>query len=120
MGIRLWRGRKKATAPLLEACAKQIPDPVVRLKFLRRLAPVPDKPKPKIPMWWAAVCAAVVLAGAGVALYPKSKPEPTRAARLAVPARLIRAGAAVPVPRIWVAEKTKDFEVYSNGLRIEN
>jgi hypothetical protein len=110
----------RATAPgilfslVLNWRAGQITDPVSRLRFLRRTTLL-------VPSTVPLTRAAVALLGLAVILIPI--PVITRAGLFretlppAVPA--IRTTAAEKLPSIWLVEKKDDFEVYSNGLRIE-
>jgi N-acetylmuramoyl-L-alanine amidase len=107
--------------PVVDWLAGQIQDPVAKLRFLRVAAAHARSPAPKrrrIRSYYvlaAALCvtAAVLLAAAGgrVASGP-----PKIAAAAPAPPRENRPSAAGPV---WEVEKTADYEVYSNGLRIE-
>ena len=112
-----------AAAPLVEWRANRISDPIERLRFLRRAAAY----RSAVPAGFvgfvkhAAVAIFVVglmvplaLVSDASALWRKAPPVP-----LTIPARKLEATAADAIPNIWQVEKSRDQEVYSNGLRVE-
>ena len=104
--------------------ASRIPDPVVRLHFLRRT--VGDRTT------WNPVSAAgrehwrdrrvkLVLALTAMLLLPAGAITGGGLLwnrGLIVPANAV-GSASYAVPQVWAVEQNKDFETYSNGLRIE-
>lgn len=115
---------KKAPAPLVDACASRIGDPLLRLRFLRRLAPPPPSPKKKrgIPRWVIGLLLALTcLIGPIVVSSPAPSPRrPVQRSAALLRSRTPRISPDAPVPRVWLAERTAQSELYSNGLRIEN
>lgn len=105
---------------LLEWKAQQISDPVARLRFLRRTTRL-CKPVPFAGRTVVLSTAALVVAVLSVPLLnrivgawgPDSKPTVSMLVHAAVPVTPAR------LAEIWVVERKDDFEVYSNGLRIE-
>lgn len=114
--------------PFLEWRAHRIHDPVEKLKFLRHATapkPVPkDAPR---PVWnffrrsWRFQAGGLVLVAL---LIPSRTLITARGSSRARPAATVTE-AAPPVipgatPNVWQVEKTGSYEVYSNGLRVEN
>ncbi len=101
--------------------AGQIKDPVTRLGYLRRYAPLS-------PMRWvltparAAILTAVVTV-AVVLYWPAitSASKPAAAPRdLRGQARKMKSAPSASVKQqIWIVEQKNGYEIYSNGLRIE-
>lgn len=114
-------------ASILDWRAKQIDDPVKRLKFLReasaRAAGI-ERNLPrhrKIALSGAAVLAAGLI---GVLVMPRlssmmRKPDDQVLAAARLDAGRMTA-VADRVPDVWLVEKKDQYEVYSNGLRIES
>jgi len=116
----------------LEWRARWFSDPADRLQFLRRNAPVYPDPLKRwrralehLPAF--AITLGVALAAA--VLFSTSARRVTAAATLAVPVPARRApgpmrgpvGQAEPVDtRVWLVQTTAQFDLYSNGLRIED
>jgi hypothetical protein len=101
-------------AAKIEWRAQQIADPIEKLRYLRQAtAAVP----PSRRRWtWLAFFLLVVVA---VPLHTVSDANVRRPADLSLtlPPRL---QSGTDIPNVWLVEKTSQFEVYSNGLRIEN
>lgn len=100
----------------LEWCAAQIPNPVLRLRFLREFTPRPVNRPRHSPVWnLPALFIAVALLSFApprftpVAMLPSvpAVPPPSHAVRIS------------PPPEIWLVERTSDHETWSNGLRVE-
>jgi hypothetical protein len=112
------------TKSFIEFTARQIRDPVKRLRFLQATAPrIIQRDLPKRYKWLclAAVAAILVL---GVVLFA----WPARGSRkanlvLSPPSpALVSSTVSVPVKDntdIWLVETTETAETYSNGLRVE-
>lgn len=102
---------------LIDVRASQIDDPIARLRYLRKTA-TPARKRSRIAWLPAAIGGAVLLilvtpipsitSGIGLFRLPPA-PLLDRA-----PART-----AAALPKVWLVEQNKDFEVYSNGLRVE-
>ena len=95
---------------LLEWRAQQVPDPVARLRYLRRAAGTLSRPRPRwrrrlaIPALLALVCVPYVVSDASTHGYPRS--------------RVLRV--FPPASQVWQVEETGEYQVFSNGLRVEN
>lgn len=104
-------------AAVIDWRARQITDPVERLRFLRRLA-VGEPLAPRFRRKWerGPVFAFLLLLLLLAPVQRKSDanispiPRPVTAIDLDVPDR---------VPNVWLVEKNRGYETYSNGLRIE-
>lgn len=105
------------TGAVLHLCAGRIPDPVSRLRFLRRGTALVEerRTQAKRTMMAVAVGLSIVfmptssIITATSLLRQHTVPPPERPS-LRLPGK---------PARIWLVEKKDDFEVYSNGLRIE-
>jgi hypothetical protein len=126
--------------PWIDWTARCIPDPVVRLRFLRATAPVwrpatVTEPKSSRARAICLSCLALLALSAAGGLarltMASSKPYGQPQAAVVAPdpvnasvAVSIPAGMALPkadsAQEIWQVEKTTAFETYSNGLRIDN
>lgn len=114
------RGTELATSPTVEWFAEQIPNPVLRLRFLRGFRPqlVERQPRPKSRKFWllASLPAALLLF-----TTPPSKQVMRAPAEIPPPAAVEPAPIQVTQPaEIWLVERTAAYETYSNGLRIDN
>jgi hypothetical protein len=119
--------RNRLTRPLVDWTARQIHDPVWRLRYLRSVAPSACSSR------WKSrkTIGLLTLLGFGLVIAPLSL-RMLGAANAAVPtlpARVVPPPAppiqpvepaAAPSAEVWQVEKASDFEIYSNGLRIEN
>src|SRR5487761_1638432 len=107
-------------ASALEQRAGQIPDPVERLRFLRReMRPQIQQRKSKKSWtragWLAAGLAALVV------LVPVSTGTAETLAKerlLVAPDAPKTALTAEATPRVWLVDRSESSELYSNGLRI--
>ncbi len=110
--------------PWVEWTARQIGDPVWRLRYLQSKVPAPAR----TPRWKSRktigiltfLAASMVLA----ALIPRVPGAASAATVMPVPAlpavlHVIR-DAEPAVTDVWPVEQTAGYEIYSNGLRIEN
>lgn len=119
--------RKLAFSPFLrfvELRANRIDDPVERLRYLRRMTAIPAFRwrMPSFGLWRVGAAAAVVL-GLGAFPWRELKPK-SPAVEAAAPA--VNAASAAhetapggAAPHVWLVDKQTQFEMYSNGLRIE-
>jgi hypothetical protein len=103
----------------VDSTARQIPDPVGRLRYLQSVASAP----PRACRWKSGITIGfLTLVGLGMVAAPLSL-RLSRAANAASPARAAIHRVeleVVPSADVWSVEKASDFETYSNGLRIEN
>lgn len=101
----------------IELRAGRIRDPVRRLWYLRRTirslpaeeapeAPKPTGWRPRAPLLAASLF--FVLAG-----------TVSDAGRVPAPSRALPAAAGPELPHVWLVEQARDWELYSNGLRVE-
>jgi len=114
-------GRKSVHPASVDWTARQIQNPVCRLRYLQSVAPA----QLEVSRWKSSsliglvtisalglVVAASCLRSPGAALSA----SPTLPPLPPIP----RVELAAPSAEVWPVEKTPDFETYSNGLRIEN
>jgi hypothetical protein len=113
------------TRPLVDWTARQIHDPVWRLRYLRSVAPAP----PGESRWKSRMITGLLtLVALGIVAAPFSlhMPGAANAASpapppLPAPPAIHRVESEVtPSADVWSVERASDFETYSNGLRIEN
>jgi hypothetical protein len=107
----------KLTAPLLDWKARKIEDPVARLRFLRTATTAVDAGTSSTRMFRrnGLLAIAVVLA-ASAAMPFRTMLSATHTDRAP---RVTPVTAKVDGTKIWQVETTKEYEDYSNGLRIE-
>ena len=117
--------------PFVDWTARQIRDPVWRLRYLQSVAPPPPAPT-RASRWKSRkTIGLLTLLALGLVVAPLSVRMPGAANAAspvrptATPPRVNRvepaAGVAVGVAAdVWPVEKNSHFEIYSNGLRIEN
>jgi hypothetical protein len=120
------QAESQLTRPWVDWTARQIHDPVWRLRYLRAVAPPPASPS----RWKSRkTIGLLTLLALGVAVAPLFllKLRAADAASPAVsmlpappPTRRVELAPAAPNADVWQVEKTSGFETYSNGLRIEN
>ena len=118
--------------PLVDWTARQIHDPVWRLRYLRSVAPpapAPTPPPTPASRWKSPKTLGVLtLLALGLVVAPLSLRVPGAAnaasaapLTLPTPPPIPRMEPAVaPAADVWPVEKNTNFEIYSNGLRIEN
>lgn len=107
-----WEGLQRLAARIEREAARRR-DPVERLRYLRAVSLMQARTRPSRGFGMSAVWLALALG--------LLSPTPTgSSSRLLerLPANCPRP-AAPPAPRVWLVEKTAEFELYSNGLRIE-
>ena len=116
-------------------CARQIQDPVARLKFLRNAAPrlgTTDR-TPWLMLGLLLGLGAIASLAAFFLMQHNKLPQPVVVQVRPVPVRPIpvrpvpvepatNAAPATPetLPEVWQVEKTASSEIYSNGLRVDN
>lgn len=121
---------RTARRPWVDRVAGYIGDPVVRLRFLKALAPAPEassgnrwrQPK-RLAFLTLVVLAAALAAGMILSSVWPSRlgaSVPARPALAPPPAAPVLATKARAVADVWLVEKTGEAETYSNGLRIDN
>ncbi len=104
---------------LIERKAGQIVDPVERLRYLQRRSVVIQ---PRVqPVSWKhrrlpALALALLLGCLLAPSYKASRPEPIKL----VPIKAVSMPVADVVAKVWLVDKSGDFETYSNGLRIDD
>ena len=102
----------------VDLTARQIGDPVQRLRFLQAVAPRPGSTW-KSRKTVGVMGLVVLLAAGGIVSFQSMRADN----RISPPARTRAHYASIRVEqptRIWQVEKTEAYESYSNGLRIEN
>jgi hypothetical protein len=114
----------------VESRAEQIQDPVQRLRYLQTsMGSVTGQPVLHAARYWRARRFAVVGLALlfGCLLIPKYKASSGSKASLAPPPIAHASGAAgaglIPqdvIPNVWLVDQTHDFEMYSNGLRVDD
>ena len=106
---------KSLAQKLIELRANRIADPVTRLRYLRQsigLARPARRSRSKGPI----LIFLLLLASLLIAY----KPSTTEARQSFVPLPRVTASGADVFATVWLVEHTKDFEIYSNGLRIDD
>ena len=106
-------------SPSLELIARGIGDPVLRLRFLKFVAPPPpSRPRRRRLLLLAPIPLALA------AIFPMAFRLRPKAATLPPPAPPVERPAApvehTPPGEIWKVEDAGGWETYSNGLRIDN
>ena len=99
--------------PWVDRTARHIPDPLWRLRYLQAVAP--PQPAPSRSRLWQ-----VLAISAACALFVGAAPPRRPPVVRPLPTRSIAAAPSSPVPRVWAVETTAAYDLYSNGLRIEN
>jgi hypothetical protein len=107
---------------ILEWRAARVRDPVARLQFLQRKSPPGGKPAVFLRRLPApALTLGLALIGAAI-LRPWATSRPPRADNQ--PRTALRQNLSPPIvnslPRVWRVETNKQYDLYSNGLRVEN
>ncbi len=102
---------------MLEWRARRIADPVAKLRYLRNTNPIqPPRRTPRIhwrPRWAAAaVCALLIL------IAVRNTSDATGHKTANDPPRRMAPVRSAPA-EVWVVESNPQFELYSNGLRVE-
>jgi hypothetical protein len=100
----------------IERRAQEISDPIERLRYLQQATRI------QIPFRSAkhrTLLASFALIAMVVPLHSVSDANVRRTLDLRLPLNAAREP-GWDVPNVWLVEKTNEFEVYSNGLRVEN
>src|SRR5450759_3828034 len=113
------------TRPWVNWTARQIHDPVWRLRYLQSVVPPPPqasrwKSRQTIGLLTLLVLGLVVAPLSLRRLGAANAASPTLPALPTLPPIHPVEPAAAPSADVWPVEKASDFETYSNGLRIEN
>jgi hypothetical protein len=111
------------STPVADWIAGQIPNPLLRLRFLQTVMRLPqDQNPPRSYKSWFLVLFLVV-----ALLFTTPASEPKVPAENEIPLPPVAAASLMPatvrvesVPEIWQVEATNAYESYSNGLRIDN
>jgi hypothetical protein len=107
-----WQNHPRRAARI-ERRAEKFADPIERLEFLRRATAAASRTDAGL-RWGRA--AAFLLLAAAVSL--RSDANVHRQFDLRAAASVHAGG--FEIPDVWIVEGNRDFETYSNGLRIEN
>ena len=104
----------------VESQASHIQDPIMRLRFLKLCARHSPDPIPA-PAWTRAksvpaICFVLLLAGLLAPGYQASNRD--NATEKPVPQ--FHPASVDTFPKVWLVDKSQDFETYSNGLRIDD
>lgn len=106
---------KSFAQKLVELRASRIHDPVARLRFLQRRIPIfrqARRRRKKGPiLLFALVLASLLIA---------YKPSASDARQSFDPLPRVGVAGADVFANVWLVDQTKDFEIYSNGLRIDD
>jgi hypothetical protein len=110
--------------PWVEGVAGSIGDPVHRLRFLKAVAPLADIRGERRRRWWPrSIRVLLFLAAIAAVLVSITLLRANARAVTPLPAR-VTASSGLPKPRqasdVWRVEESGAFEVYSNGLRVDN
>jgi hypothetical protein len=135
--------------PLVDSFAGLINDPILRLRFLKAVAPPPERKVRKrrraaalgaaLAMLAAILCIGPVRRAAtagpaapartpaadgyapeGPPSAPAGTPAPVAPPATALPAAAFPAAPAETAPSVWLVDKSPGSEIYSNGLRIDD
>ncbi|MBZ5610714.1 MAG: peptidoglycan recognition protein family protein [Acidobacteriia bacterium] len=102
----------------IERKARRIDDPIARLQYLKRRMATASAPAAlwnyrKLPAIGLVLLLAIVLSPGYKASSAEQSLPPPRIPHISAPA-----GASVA--KVWLVDKSNDFETYSNGLRIDD
>lgn len=114
---------RRGRVGLGELVAGGIPDPVLRLRLLRKTGPtLVYGPRLTRRVWLGVAIVVAVASIYAIARYVRPRPSVEAAAIQPAPPPVERA--ALPEPRatseIWLVERSGTSETWSNGLRIDN
>jgi hypothetical protein len=96
----------------IERQASGIKDPLQRLRYLRTATAKRQKQNARQrPYGWLVLAIVIIPMGSDATVHPH---------RLLAPKPAALRESAPGMPNVWMVEFARDYEVYSNGLRIEN
>jgi hypothetical protein len=98
----------------IERRARKISDPIERLRYLRQATTAHSGARLRFRWRWMA---SLVL---GTGLLPLGSDATHRNLRSPGPPAIAVRPQVPDYPNVWPVEQTNDFEVYSNGLRVED
>ena len=99
----------------IEASAERISDPVARLRYLRTAAPRrAASARTNYATWCLASCAALLVLPQGSGFVTH------RSIRAGLPTEKSASSPGGDLQIVWPVERRQEYEVYSNGLRIED
>jgi len=104
------------TASKIEKLASDIDDPFERLRYLRTATSVPAAGRAAAAAPRKSLYGLLCLIAAIIPMRSDARFHPHRQRTVKAAARNV---VQTEMPNIWLVEVAKDFEVYSNGLRIE-
>ncbi len=110
--------RRPTLQPLVEWRAGRIDDPVLKLKYLRSVAPRLEKSNRRMHVclrFLPLVLVFVTVSACLVRAMVQVEPLPPHIRHIKAPVL-----GSEGLPDVWQVEGTKDWEIYSNGLRIDN
>jgi hypothetical protein len=114
------RLRSSASRHWAERAAARIDDPIQRLQFLRTVGTVERAASSRKLIIRILPLLALLAAAAGWCIAPRAS---ARAKLPVVPALVTRAVPAVSgtgPPAVWLVERDRDADIYSNGLRVDS
>ncbi len=118
--------KSQLTRPWVDWTARQIHDPVWRLRYLQSVIPAPVRrsrwKSRKIIGLLTLLAIGTVAAPLSLRISGAAPTAPTPKPPVIPPPRPKPLVATVepPFPNVWPVETTSGYDVYSNGLRIEN
>src|SRR5215469_16547271 len=104
--------RAFSNASSIERRASSFNDPVKRLRFLRQ-ATAGEKRLIAKRRWFGYFALAMTMATLRSDAISRELPDRKKAVAAVKPT-------VIEVPNVWLAEQTEGYDLYSNGLRIEN
>lgn len=116
--VRIARAPAGLRAAAIEYRARQIADPIERLRFLRTAASGQSRTGSIATGCIRIACLISVIVLACLFAAPLHKASSSNV----TPARVSKVAPVAPTasPDVWIVEQRADFDLYSNGLRIEN
>lgn len=116
-----WRLKREVHEAGVGRIADCIVDPVLRLRFLRAMAPrsmvLQRLSKLHLRHWILGACMILLLLTPILLKLAAGKPEPPHTAPIAL--RRAAAGDPPKAVSVWQVEQAGDAEFYSNGLRVD-
>ncbi|PWT97773.1 MAG: hypothetical protein C5B51_30725 [Terriglobia bacterium] len=97
----------------IERRAQAIPDPIERLRYLRRVTSARPEGRSRAHSRFTPLLLACLV-------LPLSSDALVRSAPALLPPAAANSVAAVEISSVWPVEQNRDYDLYSNGLRIEN